>query len=88
MIKYTKGEWRPLYSHVDPTSSKEMWYIEAEEGVASKIYGRANAHLIAVAPDMYEALKLYQSHQQGTRGHYCWQCAEAISKAIAKAEAN
>ncbi len=35
--------------------------------------------------DMYEALKLYQKHQEGTRGHYCWRCAEAINKAIAKA---
>ncbi len=35
---------------------------------------------------MYEALKLYQSHQQGTGGHYCYKCAEAINKSIAKAE--
>lgn len=38
------------------------------------------------APDMYEALKLYQQHQKGTRGHYCSECHEAISKALAKAE--
>ena len=46
----------------------------------------ANANLIAAAPDMYEALKLYQSHQQGTSGHYCWECAEAINDAVAKVE--
>jgi len=40
------------------------------------------------APDMYEALKLYIKHQQGTSGHYCWQCAEAINEATAKAEGN
>jgi len=38
------------------------------------------------APDLYEALKLYQEHQIGTGGHYCWKCAEAINKALAKAE--
>ena len=35
---------------------------------------------------MYGALKLYQKHQEGTSGHYCWQCAEAINKALLKAD--
>ena len=38
------------------------------------------------APDMYEALKLYQEHQEGTSGHYCWKSYETINKALAKAE--
>ena len=38
------------------------------------------------APEMYEALKLYQAHQKDKSGHYCWQCYEAIEQAIAKAE--
>lgn len=47
---------------------------------------KANVHLMKAAPKMYEALRLYQSHQQGTSGHYCWQCAEAIEQALAEAE--
>ncbi len=46
----------------------------------------ANAQLIATAPDMYEALKLYQKHQRGTIGHYCGECALALKQALAKAE--
>jgi len=42
--------------------------------------------LISAAPDMYEALKLWTNHQEGTRGHYCQVCANAIAKALAKAE--
>ena len=62
-MAYTKGEWRPLYSHVDPTSGKEIWYIGAagKEGIANKIYSRANAHLIAAAPKLAELL--FESRQ-------------------------
>ena len=35
---------------------------------------------------MYEALKLYISHQEGKRGHYCSVCHNEIEKAIAKVE--
>ncbi len=35
---------------------------------------------------MYDALKLYQEHQQGTSGHYCWKCAEAINVVLASIE--
>ena len=36
--------------------------------------------------EMWEALKLYQEHQQGTSGHYCWKCAEAINKVLSQIE--
>lgn len=36
--------------------------------------------------EMYKALKLYQSHQEGTSGHYCWKCHDAINKAVSNAE--
>lgn len=35
---------------------------------------------------MYEALKQWHDHQQGTRGHYCSKCANAMEQALAKAE--
>lgn len=44
---------------------------------------------IAVArgiKDMHEALSLWNKHQQGTRGHYCEECADALTKALDKAE--
>lgn len=43
----------------------------------------------AVAENIEEAigaLKLYRSHQEGTSGHYCWECAEAINKVLSKIE--
>ena len=45
-----------------------------------------NCLKMKAAEDMYEALKLYQEHQEGTSGHYCWECAEAINEALAKAD--
>ncbi len=38
------------------------------------------------APEMYEALKLWHKHQQGTRGHFCSECADAMQTALALAE--
>jgi len=90
MSQYTKREWEQAkVGNVGITI-----YSDTEEGIvtiarlpAQEAVGmEANAHLIAAAPEMYEALKLYQAHQEGTHGHYCWQCAEAINKALAKAE--
>ena len=59
-------------------------YTETSRTLEAEL--RADAHLISAAPDMYEALKLWHDHQQGTRGHYCSECANAIEKALAKAE--
>lgn len=83
-MDYTKGEWTTK-TMIDGTI-----IIKAPDGKCPATVwdcpeAEANAHLIAAAPDMYEALKLYQSHQEGTSGHYCWKCAEAINKALAKA---
>jgi hypothetical protein len=36
--------------------------------------------------DMYKAVKLWHQHQQGTRGHYCAECANALQNALFKAE--
>ena len=77
--------------------SKEKWavkvnpkgygfdVVEGKHRIADQLT-EANAHLIAAAPEMYEALKLYHDHQKGTKGHYCWKCAEVIESALAKAE--
>ena len=86
-MNYTKGEWKA--GNVDVvTKSTHIANCYSESNFKRPSIGEAlvNAHLISAAPDMYEALKLYQSHQEGTSGHYCWKCAEAINKALAKAE--
>ena len=36
--------------------------------------------------EMYEALKMYIDHQEGTRGHYCSTCHTEIEKVIAEIE--
>ncbi|MFT8354547.1 MAG: hypothetical protein ABF617_08075 [Gluconobacter japonicus] len=54
--KFTKGPWRPGF--------KNIGYVQAENGaviakcqrLTSLCNLQANAHLIAAAPDLYEAL--------------------------------
>lgn len=63
-MNYTKGKWTiketsasitdPLFSHTDVVSGGIR--IAVAVGIGSD-ESRANAHLIAAAPDMYEALK-------------------------------
>ena len=76
----TKGEWKHTEDGV----------VVASDGYQiASVFPRdreANARLIAAAPDLLEACKLYQKHQEGTSGHYCNVCADAINEAVAKAE--
>ena len=59
-MKYTKGEWKASHPLFDKTTfittgfllGIMSWGTMVREGKQ-----RANAHLIAAAPDMYEALK-------------------------------
>ena len=99
-MEYTKGEWKAyifediqradVVAHGKPFAPPMVNF----QGIIATIEGKdkswverkSNAHLIAAAPYMHEALKLYQSHQEGTSGHYCYKCANAINKALAKAE--
>ena len=86
-MEYTKGEWT-----LSKTTSGHILYSEETNNNIALIYndrneqGNANARLIAAAPDMFEALKTWHEHQQGTRGHYCSECADAFDKALAKAK--
>jgi len=92
-MSYTEGTWTAVKM---PTSYQVCVDVdimgETDNGIVADVYScftgvaEANARLISSDPLMYKALKLYQSHQQGTHGHYCWECAEAIEQALAKAE--
>jgi len=99
-MNYTKGEWTVTDSaferfhtyrskrtgaRIFVTTGMELDEIAEVQGDTEE-EAQANANLIAAAPDMYEALKLYQKHQEGTSGHYCWKCAEAINGAVTLAE--
>uniref|UniRef100_A0A6M3KJJ9 Uncharacterized protein n=1 Tax=viral metagenome TaxID=1070528 RepID=A0A6M3KJJ9_9ZZZZ len=79
-MNHTKGEWKARKSAVGD------WVIETDGELICREARHYNAHLLAASPALYEALKLYQKHQAGTRGHYCGKCHEAINKALAKAE--
>ena len=54
MAEYTKGEWRARKS-----DTSELWHITADGKYicCCPPEYEANAHLIAAAPDMHEALR-------------------------------
>ncbi len=66
----------------------EGWRVEAENGeqIAFSIPKEANAHLIAAAPDMYEALKaLVKYHEREGKAIPCLvDATEALAKAEVK----
>ena len=54
-MNYTKGNWEVIQHGI----TYPVWCGNFK--VAEGIYNKANARLIAAAPDMYEALKAYHS---------------------------
>ena len=66
-MNYTKGEWRarlaggtldyPYYVDTEERSIANIWGGSRDKGDA-----KANAHLIAAAPDMYETLNTLRNY--------------------------
>ncbi len=56
-MKHTPGPWK-AYKRAEPVgfAEYEIHYSDDGECVAEVVHGEADAHLIAAAPDMYEAL--------------------------------
>ena len=91
---YTKGEWKPAYH--GNVNGYEKYSVCTDTDVVCNIHvkadgneANANAHLIASAPDMYEALKVLVK-EYNVDLEYCkftdiphW---EKACKALAKAE--
>ena len=92
-MNYTKGEWK-LFR----LSQHHHWKIKTGEDNDFIDCGmnEANAHLIAAAPDMYEALKdlaacfrnieLVASVQNADEKAFLGIAVNAMTKALAKAE--
>lgn len=76
-MNYTKGKW----TVVQQSSSLEFCNINSETGVIATTVRKANAQLIASAPDLYEALVIaypYTLNDDRVR--------PIVQKALAKAE--
>lgn len=57
MTKFRPGPWI-YYIPVGRTHDKEYFISRKGSLAHADVYGKANARLIAAAPDMYEALKM------------------------------
>lgn len=97
--KFTAGKWRAIEKkNAFIIENDEETYIADvhfwSEGAASVT--KANAHLIASAPTLYDTLQValitidHAAHQAGSRGEYSVQteylkCANIIGEALKKA---
>jgi len=78
--KFTKGPWKAYrFSAHDFTATPEniaehpnYWEVASEDGKLSVTahMGRANAHLIAAAPELYEALNSIVNHDEVNGDRY------------------
>ena len=89
-MKYTKGEWKSegkkvLLSHPGWSDDRKV-IASCNEWLEGE--SEANAHLIAAAPDLYEACWSASAALQGEDGYIINQIKDKLAKAIAKAEVN
>lgn len=90
MIEHTAGPWYAVTGSVWTTpggpddGGTHVAMMDREEPKTKPVERDANAHLIAAAPDMLEALKAYLDSVDGDIG--IEKADELAQKAIAKAE--
>jgi len=88
LIDYSSGDYAAIIDHRELTSDqRDIAYINGEvgdaDGFADAAVARANARLIAAAPDLYEAIEDIIAHYyNGGDGYVVMQQAKA---ALAKA---
>ena len=69
-MNYTKGEWKAITSRKPDQAYHPQWVIDSDVHWIAVLgtdkypfpNDEANAHLIAAAPDMYEALKAFDQY--------------------------
>lgn len=88
---YTKGEWKQMGVHIyadNPKDIHDKIVVVEVNPMGYNEESKANAHLIAAAPDLYEALKQIVSWMEKWRDAE-WNFNGLLvdgRKAIAKAE--
>jgi len=83
-MEYTKGEWKANKNYMG------TWTIHTDETHIADVDRHFNAHLMAAAPDLYEALKgiSHAFENWGTSAFmaYMYKSQIQIKEALAKAE--
>jgi len=85
-MNYTKGEWKANSTAIDC----DGWPIAQTypdtrlDSITSLKLMRANAHLIAAAPMMYEALKALEKWYHSKAGELPYYARQALAKAEGK----
>ncbi len=84
-MNYTKGEWK--VGHYIVYTDKSTLICNANIGIVSEGEKTANAHLIAAAPKMYEALKeIYETELNADVIRILQPWLERVERILAKAE--
>ena len=90
---YTKGEWKVKRQRIiSVDNGNEIIATTKSPPLMPTGQAEANAHLIAAAPDMYEALKVARNEIErlamvtGYEGEAHFPKLEQINEALAKAE--
>lgn len=82
---YTEGEWKVIDDHafIDIMAGKGKMIASIRRNNANS---QSNAHLIAAAPDMYEALLNITGVAEGFDTYNSYEAVDLALKAIRKAE--
>jgi len=90
MGEWTKVKWTPRHTPGRCIGAPDVWCIDwskDQEEVAEIVHGKANAHLMASAPELYEALQevLSASIILNSHGHVVGKAQKALAKARGEA---
>ena len=91
MSKHTQGPWKYIGNY-RPDGDGFGWFVEIAPERWASVEGltfseaEANAHLIAAAPELLEALKWLTAEIKDCAQPSDWESWEACQAAIAKAE--
>lgn len=88
MNKHTPGPWKARKVGGPAFKNQVLWaidYNEDQEQVVDFVYEEADAHLIAAAPDLLEALERLVSAARDVDHGYMDQAIDNAESAIAKA---